>query len=608
MNWWGQLQAFLWLRWRLRRNRQKRAAAGSVIIETVFAALSILSAAIAFFIFFAVGVFLLPRVSAPIVMLIWDGAVVVSLFVWLVDLVSELQRSEVLSLDKFLHLPVSLSSVFLMNYVSSLYSPNVTIFLPAMIGLTLGMVFSKGPIVLLLFPVVVAFFLMVTALSYQFRGWLASLMQNKRRRRTIVTLLTVAMVLLFQIPNLLNFTVFGRRQSPTTIKAMAEEQSKLDHRLAGREIDRDEYQRQSGLIRKKYGAPGRQAAGMQREDTERIARTANIFVPIGWLPYGVVTLLEGRIMPSALAFLGLTLIGTASLARSYKTTLRLYTGDFSSRKPRHPVAEAEKTAVPQKPAVFMEKQLPLVSEQASAVTVACFRSLTRAPETKMMLLTPLIFTVIFGSAFLRIHSEPPQVLRPIMAAAVMGIILLGMAQLASNQFGFDRNGFRVFVLAGASRRDILLGKNLALLPFALGLGMIGISALQFAYPMPIDHWLAATVQMISMYMVYCVLNNFLSMLAPAAVSSGSLRPAQPKGMAIVVHLLFFFLLMPIAMGLTLIPLGIEYLWPGLPIYLLLTLAEFVGIAYFYSNILGFQGTLLQKREQRILEIVAAKVD
>ena len=186
-----------------------------------------------------------------------------SLF-WLIELVSELQRSEVLSLDKFLHLPVSLSGVFLMNYVSSFYSLNVTFFLPAMIGLAVGLLFSKGPIILLLFPLVAAFFLMVTAVTYQFRGWLASLMENKRRRRTIVTILTVAMVLVFQLPNLLTFGHFGGKPRPGNIVAIAEEQSKLDRRLARREIDREEYQRQSDLIRKKYGI------AKPRSDEERL--------------------------------------------------------------------------------------------------------------------------------------------------------------------------------------------------------------------------------------------------------------------------------------------------------------------------------------------------
>jgi hypothetical protein len=608
MNRWEQFSAFLWLRWRLRRNRVKRAAGGSVIIEAIFAALAVLFGLSAFFIGLAAGFLVVPRTSTAVVMLIWDGAVAGFLMLWLVDLVAELQRSEVLSLDKFLHLPVSLSSVFLMNYISSLYSPYVTIFLPGMIGLALGMTLAKGPRILLLFPLVATFFLMVTALTYQFRGWLASLMQNKRRRRTIITVLTLVMVLLFQLPNLLTFGRFSGRASLSTQRAIAQERRTLERKLAAREIDPDEYRQRLDEILKKYHVPPQRPPDSLLNDAERVARTVNRVVPPGWLPYGVATLLEGRVAPSIYAALGLTLIGTASLMRSYKTAVRLYTGHFTGRRRRQPAVKVETIKAPQRAPIFMEKQIPWISEQASAITVACFRSLTRAPESKMMLLSPIIFTLIFGSTFLRVQSDPPQVLRPIMAAGLMGMILLGLAQLAGNQFGFDRNGFRVFVLAAASRRDILLGKNLALLPFALGLGVIGISALQIAYPMRIDHWLAAMVQMISMFLVFSILNNFLSILAPVAMSLGSLRPARPKGMAILLQFLFFFLVMPIAMGLTLIPLGIEYFLPSLPVYLVLTLVEFVVIVYFYRQILGQQGTILQKREQKILDIVAAKVD
>ena len=608
MNWWEQFRAFLWLRWRIRRNRLKRASTGSVVIERIFAALAVFSAAAMFTVSFAIGFFLLSKASPAVVMLVWDGAAAGFLLFWLIELVSELQRSEVLSIDKFLHLPVSLSGVFLMNYVSSFYSLNVTFFLPAMIGLAVGLLFSKGPIILLLFPLVAAFFLMVTAVTYQFRGWLASLMENKRRRRTIVTILTVAMVLVFQLPNLLTFGHFGGKPRPGNIVSIAEEQNKLDRRLARREIDREEYQRQADLIRKKYGITKPRSDEERLQAVESTARRANLIIPMGWLPYGVMTLLEGQVMPSILGAAGLALIGTASLLRSYKTTLRLYTGHFTAAKPRQTTPGREKTKTPQQPALFLEKQIPWISEQASAITLACMRSLTRAPEAKMMLLTPIIFTVIFGSGFLRVHSDPPAVVRPIMAAALTGMILLGLAPLAGNQFGFDRNGFRVFVLGGASRRDIMLGKNLAMLPFACGFGLIGISALQLAYPMRIDHWIAAVVQMVSMSLVYCVLNNFLSILAPTAIAFGSLRPVRPKGMAMVIHLVFFFFLMPLALGLTLIPLGIEYLAPSLPSYLILTLLEFAGIAYFYSNLLGVQGRILQSREQQVLETVSAKME
>jgi ABC-2 type transport system permease protein len=604
MNRWEQLQAFLWLRWRLRQNSRKRAAAGSLIIETVFAALAVFSAGAMFLLFFGAGFFLFPKLSPPEVMLAWDVAVAGFLLFWLIDLVSELQRSEVLSMDKFLHLPVSLSGVFLMNYVSSLYSLNTILFGPAMLGLALGLMLSKGPILLLLFPLMAAFFLMVTALAYQFRGWLASLMENKRRRRTIVTLLTLLMVMIFQLPNILSFR--ARNRFPNA--AFVEERNKLDRRLASREIDRDEYQRQAEQIRNKYGVPQPGSSRSALQEIETRARTANLYIPAGWLPYGVVTLLEGRVTPALFATAGLALIGAISLARSYKTTLRLYTGQFKGKKPRRAAVAVEIRDVEPKAAGFLEKQLPWLSDQASAITLACIRSLIRAPEAKMMLLTPVIFTLVFGSAFLRAHSDPPQIMRPVMAALIVGFILLGMAQLAGNQFGFDRNGFRVFVLSGASRRDILLGKNLALMPFALGLGMIAIILLQVAYPMRVDHWIAAAVQMISMYLVYCVINNFLSIFAPTAIAFGSLRPMRPKGMAMLIQIVFAFILMPIALGLSLIPLGIEYFFPSLPVYLLLTLVSLATVAYFYFYVLDIQGRILHQREQDILVTVAAKVE
>src|SRR5689334_7782660 len=102
-----------------------------------------------------------------------------------------------------MHLPVSLSGVFLVNYVASLFTLSTTLVVPLMTGLAAGLVVSKGPMMLWLFPLMAAFLFTVTALTYQLRGWLASLMENKRRRRTIVTLLTVLVVLVFQIPNFL---------------------------------------------------------------------------------------------------------------------------------------------------------------------------------------------------------------------------------------------------------------------------------------------------------------------------------------------------------------------------------------------------------------------
>src|SRR5205807_5013346 len=76
--------------------------------------------------------------------------------------------------------------------------------LPGMIALCLALAIVKGPALLLQFPLLAAFVFMATAVTYQFQGWLASLMVNKRRRRTVIVVVTMVFVLLLQLPNLVN--------------------------------------------------------------------------------------------------------------------------------------------------------------------------------------------------------------------------------------------------------------------------------------------------------------------------------------------------------------------------------------------------------------------
>src|SRR5262249_39278754 len=148
--------------------------------------------------------------------------------------------------------------------------------------------------------------------------------------------------------------------------------------------------------------------------------------------------------------------------------------------------------------LLVERQLPGLSEQAAAIAVSGVRGLLRAPEAKMMLLTPVLMLVIFGSMFLARRTVPPEAVRPLIAAGAMAMILLSMGQLIGNQFGFDRGGFRVFVLCAARRGDILLGKNLAFAPLALGLGAAAVVVLQAVQPMRLDHFLATVPQFVSM--------------------------------------------------------------------------------------------------------------
>jgi hypothetical protein len=560
---WQHLRTFLWLRWRLLVNQIKRGGMANVVVIAVLGVAAAALSAGLFVTFFLIGLGL--RVAEPPILLyVWDGLVIGFLFAWMMGLLTELQRSEVLSMEKFLHLPVSLRGVFLINYLSSFFSVSLILFLPAMVALGLALTLSRGPALLVVLPLLAALMFAVTAVTYQFQGWLASLMANKRRRRTVIVLVTLGFILFFQLPNLLNIL---------------------------RPWESQEHSRQA----------------------VRAVWYLNVFVPLGWLPVGAMAAAEGNLLPAALGTVGLTLIAGGSLWRSYRTTVRFYRGEFNSGKATNaPVSSA---AVP--PATtpprehLLERRLPWVSEQAAAVALCGFRSLTRAPEAKLMLLTPVIMVLVFGSLNFSHSMKPPDELRPLMAFGALSMSLFSMGQLVGNQFGFDRDGFRVFVLSAAPRRDILLGKNLTFAPVALGLGLLLVVVLQVVFPLRVEHFLATFPQWLSMFLLFCLGANWLSMFAPMPIRSGSFKPVNPKLLPSLLQVVFLFAL-PFAFLPLLVPWGVELAaealgWAhGIPICLILSLVECLIVVCLYSFVLSWQGHTLQAREKHILEVVTTK--
>jgi hypothetical protein len=611
---WRHFRTFVWLRWRLKVNQLKRSGIFNTVAWAIVAASCLLLAAALFVGSFVVGLIVLPGASPTVVMLVWDGLVACFLLFWTAGLITELQRSEAVSLDKFMHLPVSPAGAFLLNYLSSLVSLCLVVFLPPMVGLSLALVFAKGPAMLALWPLVAVFLLAVTALTYQFQGWLAALMVNKRRRRTVIVLVTMGFILLCQVPNLIvqNTNLFrpGKPQQPDEFEArLNEKQAELQRERAAGRITPAEYRQRLKELQDKRQAHNEESDRQTWHEVEHTARLINLAVPPGWLPLGAGAAAEGNPLPALLGTLGLGLIGTVSLWRSYRTTVRLYTGQFASGKTRH-VASTPPPTGPT-PARLLERELPWLSEQAAAITLGGFRSLMRAPEAKMLLLTPVLLVVIFGSMFLTRSADLPENVRPLLAFGLLMMILVSLIGLVGNQFGFDRGGFRVFVLCAAPRREILLGKNLAVAPFAFALALVALALLQVVYPMRLDRFLALIPQLLSMYLLFCVLANWLSIFAPMRVAAGSLKPANAKMIPILLQMLVVFLL-PLAMLPTLLPLGVEVVleqfgWTyGLPVCLVLSVLEFLAVVGVYRLVLTWQGRVLQSREQTILQAVTTK--
>ena len=396
---WEHLKTYIWLRWRLSVNQVRRSGVIGVIISAILTAMMASGGIITFIAGLLVGVLALGRAEPWVMMAVWDGVVAGFIFFWMIGLMAELQRTELLSLNNFMHLPVSTTGAFLINYIGSSFGLSLILFLPAMTGLAIGLTLSRGLAMLVLFPLILAFFLMITAITYQFRGWLASMMANPRRRRTVIAVISLLFILVTQLPNILtNFNpVFKAREQKRqeTFKELAE----LDKSLSAGRITAEDYNKQKSAKLAVLQSDSRR----EEEKGKETLRLINTVVPPGWLPYGAAAAVQGRGLPALAGFIGMGLLGIASLRRSYRTTIRMYLGDFTAGRARRKIkagavsenSSKTKIGIPAK-AAFLEKKLPWISEQASAIFLMCLRSMTRATEVKMLMLTPVIMLIVFG--------------------------------------------------------------------------------------------------------------------------------------------------------------------------------------------------------------------
>jgi hypothetical protein len=656
---WQHFRALIWLRGRLFRNRMRRAGKVNAVITQILKVLAVIASVGLFFAALGLGTWLLPKAPAdrvPDVMLyLWTGVTVGFLFVWLMGVMTELQRSEVLSIEKLFHFPISPSSAFVINYLSSLVSLSLILFVPALIGLAIASVIALGPWMLFSLPLLIAFVLMVTAITYQFRGWLATLMVNKRRRRTIMACVTGSIILISQLPNLINLTYQGthrhdadsRAEASTAIdESLKEQQREIDQLKAdldAKRITTQQSQKRLAAILEKHSKNAEDIAQLRekKEDEElkailtkakRWVSLADLVLPPGWLAYGIYGAAQHQIWPGLVGIVLLCAIGGASLHRSYRTTVRFYLGDFrsdgsASSVPQPQVATASTqvegqvtpaaAALPAQPLLvgMVGKSVPGVPDQAAATGLATLRSLLRAPEVKMMLLTPFIFGAVIMASRLasRGNTEIPAGFRSMIALGIVVTVVVSLSQLFQNQFGFDRSAFRTFVLSPAPRRQILLGKNLALAPIVAVAGVIFLGILELMFPLRITHLLATLVELLTAFLIVCLVGNQMSILLPSAIRQGSMRSSETK----IVRVLARFVAtlgMLVAFVPLLLPIGVDYLvqqfpWgEWIPAYLILALVLALVTLFVYRIVLDYQGGLLQRNELRILEAVTTKDD
>jgi hypothetical protein len=587
---WDQLKTILWLRWRLTRNQWSRGKGTAVVAAIVAVGACVLSVG-GFVGALLAGIYAFDNASAVHVWGVWLVVTLAFLFFWTLGLMQEIQRSETIDLQRLLHLPVALGQLFVINYLASHFAVSILVVVPAMTGLSLGLAISRGPAMLLLIPLSLSMVCMITAWTYCLRGWLAAMMSNPRRRRSITMAIVFAFVLLGQAPNLYFNVILRSGRHGAAVAAPGSTQPQRNPQVAS----------DGEKLRQKFTQ----------------FRSFQKFIPPLWLPLGAQALAEGNALPALLGALGCFGVGALGLRRAYRATLRFYRGDTGGKVAARAESKPMPAAAPDGAKIgsrFLELRLPGVPEQAAALAAATFRSLSRAPEVKIAwgtsILVPLLVggTVLFRSSF-----KLPDAAKPFVATSAVVFSAFMMVQFFANQFGFDRDGFRALVLSPADRRLILLGKNLACVPAGAGFGALLLLLITVRLGLPPEVFAAALFQLATVLLLAGVAGNALSILVPYRIQQGTMKPTKMPGMAMLV-LMLSHLLFPFAMAPVFVPPLAEFLWraagwpEAVPVNLILSagLAGLAGLAYWQA--LAPMGRLLQRRETKILGIVTAEVE
>ena len=573
-----QLKTILWLRWRLTRNQWRKGGNVGAAIAGIVLVVGLILAACTFTGAIVVGVLALGSAKPVVVMGVWLGLSVVFMFFWLIGLISELQRSETIDLQRLMHLPVQLGQIFVINYAASHLTMSILVMLPAMLGLAIGLMFSRGISMILMIPLALSLVFMITAWTYCLRGWLATLMSNPRRRRAVIMGLTMGFILIAQAPNIY-FNVIQRTD------------------------------RRPGETR----AERRKRQEWSQEEIDRAIRMQSAIPPL-WVSVGAKNLAEGNALPALLGTLGGLAIGGLGLRRAYRSTLRFYHGETGGKASATASAVSKAHRRTKQTHPLIERRLPRVPEQASAVAVATLQSMLRAPEVKMQWASSFVVTLMVGAPMLfRSSSSLPLAARPFVATGVIVFSMFLAVGFVANQFGFDRDGFRAYVLSPVERRFILMGKNLAALPAATASATLLLVVITVWLSLSPLVFVATLCQLVVGLCLWAIGGNVLSILVPYRIQPGSMRPTKMPALAMVM-LVLSQMAMPLAMSPTFFPPLIGWLVeraggpPAAVINLALSAVFALVMVAIYMATLAPLGRLLRAREMKILETVSADVE
>lgn len=463
------------LKWTLlRRSWNKRDFWGYALLALLFFCGCILSSILSV-VFYAIAYKVSKEQSDTGILLLLNGAIAIYLFFYTWGVLMDLQRSDLIDFRKMLILPVSLPMIYLINFLVSMVSPIMLFALPGLLALFAGFYWQEGVGIFFAgIPLALLFMVMMSAWAYYLRGKLAIIMEDKRKRRIAVVILPLCFVALGQLPAFLS--------QITVING--------DHWLAESPVE--------GLL--------------------PYILMFDAAIPLFWPAYGIWSFVSG----ASYSFVVLILFGMAvctflGMYRGYVSTLNHYRGGDAERKGSSTgtIKKMPRTSI----------CLPFLSDETSALFLAFYSSFARHPHVRMLIIMPLCLGLFFlfmyrTGAYGGYNMDEEAAWIP-MAALVWPF--LNFSLFLFNIFGVDAQSFVALTLFPVDRRKYIIAKNLALVPFVLGMTFffIVVSAL-LVWP-PVRMILLSFLLALHLCLLFTVIGNYFSLRFPYRINRDALR-------------------------------------------------------------------------------------
>lgn len=534
--------------------------------------------------------------GAFLLMAVCDGAVGYFVLMWVIALVTELQRGEMIDFRRMLYLPVSLRTVFLLNFSVSLFSPALAFFVLPLVAFCIATSTKLGPQMLLGIPIGLILYAMLASWTYYVRGILMYLMENKRRRRLIVVLLPFVFILPALAPQ-------AYRMAKAPAKHTAENTS---------EKERPAEEAESATLSSQLSSEGQRRAQKSARTMKvmHYATVANGVIPLAWLPLSLKALADGQGGIALQCSVALVALAGLGLALGYRSTQRFYQGTSRSKGKRIQNPKKARRLRPGRRRLI-EWDLPLASDDVSGVALAGFLSYARHPIVWAQLLMPLVGAWFILNAYVRLSAGDQNPWSQLFVASTPMLITMlpfvGYIVLFTNIFGLDPGGFRAYVLLPVDRKKYILGKNLALFAIPGILAAFFVLCAGFMIGLPFSAFIIALMQVIQLHLVFCLVGNVTSIYFPYRIKAKGQKLAPIQQIIVMVAGLVVLsvlglLMLPSALAMTIDAYLATFRdYHGVSVGLLVSVATLLATVLVYRTSLTRMGELLQQKEQKILE-------